>query len=95
MAVFCAHMLGIPITGCSINPTRSFASSAAASGLAQCPNAWIGHWVFWFGPIFGAMTGGVLYEFCFHEGGYKVDALIDMYVLPGARNVLRFAHLSS
>lgn len=47
MAVFCAHMLGLPITGCSINPTRSFASAAAASGLSQCPNAWEGHWVFW------------------------------------------------
>src|ERR1700722_15160223 len=26
MAVFCAHMLGLQVTGCSINPTRSFAS---------------------------------------------------------------------
>lgn len=81
MAVFCAHMLGLPITGCSINPTRTFASAAAASGLEQCPTAWQGHWVFWFGPILGALAGGVLYEYCFHEGGYKVDRLIDMYIL--------------
>jgi glycerol uptake facilitator-like aquaporin len=81
IAVFCAHMIGLPITGCSINPTRSFASAAAASGLSQCPQAWSAHWVFWFGPILGALSGGVLYEYCFHEGGYKVDALIDMYIL--------------
>lgn len=80
MAVFVAHMLAIPITGCSINPTRSFASSAAASSVSGC-NAWDGHWVFWLGPITGALTGGFLYEYCFHEGGYKVDMLIDMYVL--------------
>lgn len=62
MAVFCAHMIALPITGCSINPTRTFASSAAASGLSQCPNAWDSQWVFWFGPILGALAGGVLYE---------------------------------
>jgi hypothetical protein len=71
MAVFCAHMLALPITGCSINPTRTFASAAAASGLEQCPNAWQGHWVFWFGPILGALSGGVLYEYCFHEVRHK------------------------
>jgi len=81
MAVFCAHMIGIPITGCSINPTRSFASSAAASGWEECPNAWQGHWVFWFGPILGAVVAGFLYDYCFLEGGYKVDMLIDQYVL--------------
>jgi glycerol uptake facilitator-like aquaporin len=79
MAVFIAHMIALPITGCSINPTRTFASSAAASGLSQCPNAWQDHWVFWFAPILGAATAGVVYEYCFHEGGYKVDMLIDQY----------------
>jgi hypothetical protein len=76
MAVFCCHMLAIPLTGCSINPTRSFAASAAASGLSECPQAWQGQWVFWLGPILGALTGGGIYEYCFHEGGYKVDALV-------------------
>lgn len=81
MAVFVCHMMAIPITGCSINPTRSFASSAAASGVDGCSNAWTNHWVFWFGPLFGAATGGILYEYVYWEGGYKVDALVDMYVL--------------
>jgi glycerol uptake facilitator-like aquaporin len=46
-AVFVCHMVGIPITGCSINPTRSFASAAAASGVPGCETAWKNHWVFW------------------------------------------------
>ncbi len=46
MTVFCCHMIGLPITGCSINPTRTFASAAAASGLSYC-DAWTNHWVFW------------------------------------------------
>jgi len=81
MAVFVAHMIGIPITGCSINPTRSFASSAAANGVDGCPNAFADHWVFWFGPLLGAALGGILYEYVYHDGGYKVDMLVDQYVL--------------
>ena len=80
LAVFCAHMIGLPIDGCSINPTRSFASSAAASGVSGC-SAWDNHWVFWFGPLMGAAVAGFVYEYCFHEGGGKVDRLIDQYVL--------------
>lgn len=85
LAVFCAHMIALPIDGCSINPTRTFASAVAASGVSTC-NAWANHWVFWFGPIMGASMAGILYEYCFHEGGYKVDALIDMYIHPKKRS---------
>jgi len=50
MAVFVCHMIAIPITGCSINPTRSFASSVAASAAqAMGCDPWASHWVFWFG----------------------------------------------
>jgi len=80
LAVFACHMVGLPLTGCSINPTRTFASAVGASGVAGCA-AWANHWIYWFGPIGGACTAGVLYEYCFHEGGGKVDRLIDMYVL--------------
>jgi len=85
VAVICAHMVLLPITGCSINPTRTFASSVAASSNIAPPqcqsSAWANHWVFWFAPILGASTAGIIYEYCFHEGGYKVDMLIDQYLL--------------
>jgi MIP family channel proteins len=81
MTVFVAHMIALPITGCSINPTRTFASAAAANGLSQCPNAFANHWVFWFAPILGASAAGFIYEYCFHDGGAIVDKLIDQYVI--------------
>jgi hypothetical protein len=34
-----------------------------------------------FAPILGASSAGIVYEYCFHEGGYKVDMLIDQYVV--------------
>lgn len=38
------HIALIPITGCSINPARSFGSAVIA-------NKWDDHWVFWVGPM--------------------------------------------
>lgn len=76
MAVFIAHMLGLPITGCSINPTRTFASAAAASGIAGCEYVWRDMWVFWFAPIAGATAAGFLYELLFNAGG----GLIEQYI---------------
>lgn len=67
IAVFIAHMLALPITGCSINPTRSFASAAAANGVPGC-HAFQDQWVFWLAPIMGAAVAGLLYEYVFYEG---------------------------
>ena len=93
LAVFCAHMIGLPIDGCSINPTRTFASAAAASGVSGC-DAWANHWVFWFGPLMGAVLAGGVYEYCFTasvDGVYKVDRLIDMVSTSSARTAPRYA----
>lgn len=79
MTIFCCHMIGLPITGCSINPTRSFASAVAATGLEYC-DAWDAHWIFWFAPLVGGSSAGFCYDYFFHEGGHKIDRLIDMYL---------------
>lgn len=81
MAVFICHMIGLPITGCSINPTRSFASSAAAYGITGCEQAFADHWIFWFGPLLGSTSAALLYEYCFQNQGVKADRLIDQYIL--------------
>ncbi len=47
---------GGPMSGASMNPARSF-GPAFVSGL------WRDHWVYWFGPIIGAVLGAVIYQF--------------------------------
>ncbi|CAN0491465.1 unnamed protein product, partial [Ectocarpus sp. 12 AP-2014] len=55
MAVLIAHLVLIPIDGCSINPARSFAT-------AVINNKWDDHWVFWVGPLLGGVLGTVTWE---------------------------------
>ncbi|XP_051162704.1 aquaporin-4-like isoform X2 [Leptopilina boulardi] len=47
-----------PYTGCSMNPARTFAP-------AIFQNAWENHWVYWVGPIFGALLGTYTYKILF------------------------------
>ena len=54
LAVFCAHIVLIPITGCSINPTRSFGPSVVAG-------SWDNHWVWWVGPLTGALAASLVW----------------------------------
>ena len=53
-AVFLAHTICIPITGCSINPTRSF-------GPALVSGFWENHWLWWLGPCTGATLAALLW----------------------------------
>lgn len=47
-----------PYTGCSMNPARSFAP-------ALWNNQWKHHWVYWFGPIGGALISSFIYRTIF------------------------------
>lgn len=85
-AITACHLIGIPITGCSINPTRSFASAVAASGISGC-NPWEHHYIFWIGPLVGGAGASVLYEWFFLDDAKKIknqfgavkDGLVGMY----------------
>ncbi|OAE30696.1 hypothetical protein AXG93_402s1090 [Marchantia polymorpha subsp. ruderalis] len=46
LAVFVVHLATIPITGCGINPARSFGPAA----LWNHQQAWDDQWIFWVGP---------------------------------------------
>ncbi|RZC43174.1 aquaporin AQPcic, partial [Asbolus verrucosus] len=63
LAVSACHLCGIPYSGSSINPARSF-------GPAVIMNLWDNHWVYWAGPILGGVVAGVIYKFLFkvHKG---------------------------
>uniref|UniRef100_A0ABD2WBY8 Aquaporin n=1 Tax=Trichogramma kaykai TaxID=54128 RepID=A0ABD2WBY8_9HYME len=56
VAVLCFGF--VPYTGCSMNPARSF-------GPALINNLWTDHWLFWFGPMVGALLSSLLYKSLF------------------------------
>ncbi|MCO5557704.1 hypothetical protein L7F22_011275 [Adiantum nelumboides] len=60
-AVLVDHLVGVPYTGASMNPARSF-------GPAVVSGAWSkSFWIYWFGPCFGATFASALYRFVFLE----------------------------
>lgn len=85
ICVTCCLLMGIPIDGCSMNPTRSFAAAAVARGTTGCEWVWDDHWVFWFGPFFGGAIGSIVYDFIFHDSGRRGENLMDQYVKPHVR----------
>jgi MIP family channel proteins len=55
LTVALVHWALIPITGCSINPARSF-------GTAVIYGYWHHHWIWWIGPWVGAIFAALFYE---------------------------------
>ncbi|KAG5313852.1 AQP protein, partial [Acromyrmex insinuator] len=49
-----------PYTGCGMNPVRSFAP-------ALWNGNWKDHWIYWVGPILGALLGTFAYQLLFTE----------------------------
>lgn len=54
LVVVCGHLFGIPFTGPSMNPARSF-------GPAVLSGNWENHWVYWVGPLLGGAVASVMY----------------------------------
>ncbi|XP_060576032.1 aquaporin AQPAe.a-like [Ruditapes philippinarum] len=81
------HLAAIPFTGASMNPARSFASSAVSTG----DNAFDNHWIYWVGPIIGGVAAAIVYKFLFSpyrgkmtvaEATTKMMESNDMIVIP-------------
>ncbi len=61
LAVFIDHLLGVTVTGASMNPARSF-------GPALVSGQWDHHWIYWIGPAVGAALAAFGYRFVFLDG---------------------------
>ena len=54
LAVLIDHFVGVPLTGASMNPARSF-------GPALVANVWDDHWIYWLGPLAGGGLAALFY----------------------------------
>ena len=60
--VMADHLLGVPLTGASMNPARSF-------GPALVSMTWDNHWIYWIGPIAGGVSAAIVYKILFLNRG--------------------------
>ncbi|XP_003694175.1 aquaporin-like isoform X1 [Apis florea] len=51
-------LIFIPYTGCSLNPARTL-------GPAIWNGYWRNHWIYWLGPICGAIVASLIYRYIF------------------------------
>jgi aquaporin-4 len=56
--IFLLHLVGVPLTGASMNPARTL-------GPAIVSGYWDFHWIYWVGPIVGAIIAGLIMHFVF------------------------------
>ena len=58
LAVLVDHLVGVPLTGASMNPARTLGPALAA-------NAWADQWVYWVGPLAGGAVAAGVYHYIF------------------------------
>nr|APP14132.1 major intrinsic protein AQP1 [Microdera punctipennis] len=72
MAVAVGHLAAVDMTGASMNPARSFGSALIASD-------WTNHWVYWVGPILGAVAAALIYKHAFSAPNLGPVKIIERY----------------
>ncbi len=54
------HFIGVPLTGASMNPARTFGPALAAG-------AWTDWWVYWVGPLAGGALAALGYKYIYEQ----------------------------
>ena len=62
--IFLIHLVGVPLTGASVNPARTL-------GPAIISGYWNDHWIYWAGPIVGAVIAGLVMNYIFVKKAEK------------------------
>jgi len=55
LTILILHIVGVPITGASMNPARSFGPAVVAGG-----DCWNNHWIYWVGPLMGSTISAIV-----------------------------------
>ena len=66
MVVMVDQLMGIPLTGASMNPARTIGPALAAG-------EWGAHWVYWLGPITGGVLAAAVYQGIFKRWAGESD----------------------
>ncbi len=61
LTVAAANLMGGPVSGASMNPARTL-------GPGLVSGVWNAHWVYWLGPIVGALIAGLIYHHLVLDG---------------------------
>lgn len=54
MTILILHTVGVPFTGASMNPARSFGPALVNGGTC-----WNNHWIYWLGPLIGSTAAAL------------------------------------
>ena len=49
-----------PLTGAAMNPARTFGT--LLGGLGDTADLWSQHWIYWLGPVVGALLAAFVYD---------------------------------
>jgi len=82
ISVLICHLISIPLTGCGINPARSFGPALVAylADLDGCSKVFDDHWVFWIAPIVGGIIAAFFYDICLQESIDRVNLVQSLSV---------------
>jgi len=83
MTILVLHTVGVPFTGASMNPARSYGPA-----VVRGDHCWQNHWVYWLGPLFGSTLAAIVAQVIFLS---SPTALKKMLIYTRGLNPLEMA----